>query len=234
MSKSPDSPDVGSSLQTDLREALSFLSHNAREGHSSTLALLELQRILPEPMPTPILIDRIERNARKSLAAIDDFMDMVAARTRPLNFEEIDLADLLAELVADAWSLARRHGIHVRFASGVETASVRADRQMLAGTINKLLRDSAERTPRRGEVLCGLTEGATEWIVDVGDPGVPDNPPVVADASPWDGKLSLEGGVGAGLAMAQVVAQRHGGWIRVDAQPGGGRVCKVALPRSSG
>jgi len=40
MSKSHDSPDVGSSLQTDLRDALGFLSHNAREGHSSTLALL--------------------------------------------------------------------------------------------------------------------------------------------------------------------------------------------------
>ncbi len=94
MSKPPDSPDVGSSLETDLREALSLLSHNAREGHSSTLALQELQRILPEPMATPALIERIERNARKSLAAIDDFMDVVAARTRPLRFEEIDLADL--------------------------------------------------------------------------------------------------------------------------------------------
>ena len=233
MSKSPDSPDVGSSLQTDLREALSFLSHNAREGHSSTLALLELQRILPEPMATPVLIDRIERNARKSLAAIDDFMDMVAARTRPLRFEEIDLADLLTELVTDAWSLARRHGIRVRFASSVEAASVRADRELLAGTINKLLRDSAARTPRGGELLCTLTDGATEWIVDVGDPGAPDSPPLVADSSPWDGKLSLEGGARPGLALAQVVAQRHGGWVRVEAQPGAGRVCKVALPRSS-
>ena len=103
---------------------------------------------------------------------------------------------------------------------------------MLAGTINKLLRDSAERTPRRGELLCGLTDGATEWIVEVGDPGAPDNSPLVADASSWDAKLSLESGIGAGLAMAQVVAQRHGGWFRIDAQPGAGRVLKLALPRN--
>jgi signal transduction histidine kinase len=233
MSNPPDPRDVGSSLQTDLREALSFLSHNAREGHSSTLALLELQRILPEPMATQVLIDRIERNARNSLAAIDDFMDMVAARTRPLSFEEIDLAELLTELVADAWSLASLHGIRVRMGAGVEAASVRADRQLLAGTINKLLRDSAARTPRGGELLCALTDGATEWIVDIGDPGAPDNLPLVADASPWDGKLPLEGGVGPGLVLAQVVAQRHGGWVRIDAQPGPGRVIKLALPRSS-
>lgn len=233
MSESPDSSDVGSSLQTDLREALSFLSHNAREGHSSTLALLELQRILPEPMPTQVLVDRIERNARKSLAAIDDFMDMVAARTRPLRFEEIDLAELLTELVTDAWSLARRHGIRVRMASSVETAAVRADRQLLAGAINKLLRDAAARTPHGGELLCTLTDGATEWIVEVGDPGAPDIPAIVADSSPWDGKLPLEGGVGPGLALAQVVAQRHGGTVRIDAQSGAGRVMKLALPRSS-
>jgi len=232
MSKPSDSPDVGSSLQTDLRDALSFLSHNAREGHSSTLALLELQRILPEPMPTPVLIDRIERNARKSLAAIDDFMDMVAARTRPLNFEEIDLADLLAELVADAWSLARKHGIRVRFASGIESAPVRADRQLLAAAINKLLRDSAERTPRRGELLCVLIDGATEWIVDVGENGAADAPSLVADAAPWGGRLPLDGGASAGPTLAQVVAQRHGGWFRIDAQPGAGRVLKLALPRS--
>ena len=54
MSKPSDPPDTDSSLQTDLREALSFLSHNAREGHSSTLALLELQRIKPDLLPVAL------------------------------------------------------------------------------------------------------------------------------------------------------------------------------------
>ena len=79
MNEPPDL-STGLSPEADLREALSFLSHNAREGHSTTLALLELQRIKPDPMAMPDLIDRVERNARKSLAAIDDFMDLARAR----------------------------------------------------------------------------------------------------------------------------------------------------------
>jgi len=230
MSKPSDAPDVGSSLQTDLREALSFLSHNAREGHSSTLALLELQRIKPDPMATPDLIDRVERNARKSLAAIDDFMDMVAARTQTLRVEEIDLADLLVELVADAWSLASRNGIRVQIASSVESAPVRVDRELLASAIAKVLRDAAARTPRGVEVLCALADNQREWIIEIGDPGAPETPPQAADTSPWDSKLPPEERVGPGLALAQVVAQRHGGWVRIEIKPAAGRVIKLALP----
>lgn len=230
MSKPSDPHDSSPpSSQTDLREALSFLSHNAREGHSSTLALLELQRIKPDPMQMPDLIDRVERNARKSLAAIDDFMDMVAARTQPLRIEEIDLADLLVELVADAWSLASRNGIRVQIASSVENAPLRVDRELLAGAIAKVLRDAAARTPRGVEVLCALADHGKEWVVDVGDPGAPETP-AAADSSPWDSKLPPEERVGPGIALAQVVAQRHGGWVRIEPRPGAGRVIRVALP----
>mgnify|MGYP001576539655 CR=1 FL=1 len=128
MSPSPDrTSDDTPSPESELREALRFLGHDAREGHSSTLALLELQRIKPDPMAMAELVERVERNARRSLAAIDDFMDMAAARSQPLRHEEIDLADLLIELVADAWSLASRHGIRVQVVSSVDTAPMRAD-----------------------------------------------------------------------------------------------------------
>ena len=42
MEPSDDTTVARKALETGLREALSFLGHNAREGHSSTLALLEL------------------------------------------------------------------------------------------------------------------------------------------------------------------------------------------------
>ena len=171
--------------EAQLREALSFLGHNAREGHSSTLALLELQRIKPDPMGLADLVDRVERNARKSLAAIDDFMDMAGARAQPLRSDEIDLADLLIELVADAWSLASRHGVRVQIASSLETAPLVADRELLASALAKLLRDAAARTPRGVDLQCALAEAPGEWLIDIGDPGAPVAEPAEAiGASP--------------------------------------------------
>ena len=229
-------PDPEASTETGtsdalLREALSFLGHNAREGHSSTLALLELQRIKTDPLGMAELVERVERNARKSLAAIDDFMDLNAARTQALRVEDIDLADLLVEVVADAWSLASRHGIRVLITSAIDNAPARADRELLAGALAKLLRDVAARTPRGVDVHCALIAAPGEWIVEVEDPGAPSAMTAAAERSPWDSKLPPEDRPGPGLALAQVVAQRHGGWMAVEQGLSQGRILRFGLPR---
>ena len=219
--------------EAQLREALSFLGHNAREGHSSTLALLELQRIKPDPMGLADLVDRVERNARKSLAAIDDFMDMAGARAQPLRSDEIDLADLLIELVADAWSLASRHGVRVQIASSLETAPLVADRELLASALAKLLRDAAARTPRGVDLQCALAEAPGEWLIDIGDPGAPVAEPAEAiGALPWDSKRPPQERIGPGLALAQLVTQRHGGRVEIEPKPAGGRTLRLHLPRT--
>ena len=216
-----------------LREALSFLGHNVREGHSSTLALLELQRIKPDPMGMSELVDRVERNARRALAAIDDFMDLASARNQPLRLEEVDLADLLVEVVADAWSLASRHGIRVQITSDLEVAPARADRELLAGAVAKLPRDIAARTPRGVDIECALVDAPGEWVVEIQDPAAAENAPLAIDASPWDSKLPPEERPGPGLALAQVAAQRHGGWLKVEQHNGPGRTFRFGLPRDA-
>lgn len=64
-----------------LREALRFLAHDAREGHSSTLALLDLRRANAESALPNQLVLRIERNALRSLSRIDDFLALARARS---------------------------------------------------------------------------------------------------------------------------------------------------------
>ena len=128
-----------------------------------------------------------------------------------MRIEELDLADLLVELVADAWPLASRHGIRVQIASSVDSAPVRADRELLTAAIAKLLRDSAARTPRGVDIQCALIDATNEWVIAIGDPGAPDTPQAAADTAPWDSKLPHAERVGPGLALAQVVAKRHGG-----------------------
>jgi signal transduction histidine kinase len=224
-------PPLRDVVQGRLREALSFLGHNAREGHSSTLALLELQRIRPDPMAMAELSERVERNARKSLAAIDDFMDLSAARTAALRIEEIDLADLLVEVVADAWSLASRHGIRVLVAAGPETAPARADRELLAGALAKLLRDVAARTPRGVDVHCALGETDEDWVIEVKDLGAAVHLGARQGASPWDGSVPADERIAPGLALVQIVTERHAGWMRIESDGGQRQTLRIGLPR---
>jgi hypothetical protein len=226
-----DTPVPREVLEARLREALSFLGHNAREGHSSTLALLELQRIRPDPMAIAELSERVERNARKSLASIDDFMDLSAARTLALRLEDVDLADLLVEVVADAWSLASRHGIRVLVAPGPDAAPAHADRELRVGALSKLLRDVAARTPRGVDVHCAMIETERDWVIEIADLGGAGNVVARPGASPWDGSVPPDERIAPGLAFVQVVAERHRGWMKIEAGTPKGHALRFGLPR---
>jgi len=111
-----DDPDVAEQL----REALRFLAHAAREGHSSTLALLELHGV--EPMAAGELAQRIERNARRSLVRIDDFVVFARARLQPLKPEELDLLDLLFDAIAEAWHDGNERGVRLKVVDAPDEA----------------------------------------------------------------------------------------------------------------
>ena len=228
--------DVELTMQGRLEEALSFLSHDAREGHASTLALLELQRIRTDPMAMNELVERVERNARRSLALIDDFMDIARARIRPLQLGELDLVDELVDVVANAWLTANARGVRVRVAPGPETAPALADRELLSGALAKLVRDASAKAPRSGEVVCALREEGASWVVEILEaltgagagagaepalPRRPDRPRRAAHAEP-------------GLTLARIVVMRHGGLLTTKQLPGQPRLLRLTLPRAGG
>jgi K+-sensing histidine kinase KdpD len=222
------------SPQGRLEEALSFLSHDAREGHASTLALLELQRIRTDPMAINELVERVERNARRSLALIDDFIDIARARLRPLQVGEVDLVDELVDVVANAWLTANARGVRVRVTQGPEAAPAVADRELLNGALTKLVRDAAAKASRGGEVVCALREQESAWVIEIVEalgsqsaalesttPRRPDRPRRAAHAEP-------------GLSLARIVAARHAGHLDIEQVAGQPRLLRLTLPRQDG
>ena len=205
-----------------LADALKFLGHDAREGHSSTLALLELQRIKPDPMTLEQLMERVEQNARRSLAAVDDFMDLAQARRQPLRIAEVDLADLLVERVADAWTLASRQGVHVQVTPGPDSVLVDVDRELFDAAVAKLLRGAIARAPKGAEIVCGLRlEGVSRCVLEVTEPA----PAVDSVVPPRRARRSS-----AGQLLAQAVFGRHGGTVQIDSRPDGGQTLRMQMP----
>jgi len=207
-----------------LREALRFLAHDAREGHSSTLALLELHRSGAESMPARDLVQRIERNARRALKRIDDYVSFARARSQPMNPEELDLLDLLFDAVAEAWHAGEERGVRLKVVDVPEEALLRADRGLLRPAIARLLQHALDRARRGSELRCTVRSLAQAWIVEVDE--VPNATPPAATLStaPADAPHVW--------ALVELVARRMGGGVKQWDAPGQGIRLRVALPRA--
>lgn len=227
--KIPSPAEQIASLEARLAEALKFLSHDVREGHSSTLALLELQRIKSDPMSLAELSERIESNARKSLAAIDDFGELARARTRALVLEEVDLVDMMVELVADAWWSASQAGISIRVADHPEVLMVRADRELLNAALGRLMREGVETASRGSSLTCGLRQAPNgECVFEL---TVPSRPEAQAEPEVERGGASPPGARrGIGWRLAEAVAERHAARLHIAADTDGRQVLSFQLP----
>ena len=216
--------DDDTDVAEQLREALRFLAHAAREGHSSTLALLELHGV--EPMAASELVQRIERNARRSLARIDDFVVFVRARSQPLNAEELDLLDLLFDAVAEAWHAGNERGVRLKVVDAPDEALLQGDRSLLRPAVARLLQHALERARRGSELVCTVREVQQAWSLEVDE--VPNSaavtPPGATDLPAAESEH--------GWALVELVARRMGGAVSQWDEPGHGVRLRVTLPRA--
>ena len=217
--------DADDDTAEQLREALAFLSHDAREGYSSALALLELHRAGAEPMLASDLVQRIERNARRSLRRIDDFVVFAQARSQPLRAEEIDLVELLVDAVAEAWHAGKECGVRVRVGDAPGEALLQADRSLLRPGISRLLLHAIDRARQGSELVCAVRELPRAWSVEIDEGPNSASVDSAAEASP-------QAEARHGWALVELVAQRMGGAVKRWDEPGQGVRLRVTLPRT--
>jgi len=220
-------------LSEQLREALSFLSHDAREGHSSTLALLELHRARADGAATSEVAQRIERNARRALTRIDDFVVYARARQQAPQPEALDLHELLLDAVADAWPAATERGLRLQIGAAPEAAPVQADRGLLRAALVQLLQHALDLAHPGSDLVCTLREQPQAWDLAVDE--VAANPAPDGPAAPDAGTLRFAPpriASGHGWALVTLVAQGHGGSAQAWNEPSKGVRLRFGLPRS--
>jgi two-component system, OmpR family, manganese sensing sensor histidine kinase len=117
--------------------------------------------------------------------------------------------------------------------AGVEVAG---DAAQLTRLFSNLLENALQYTSPGGSVVLAMSSLERSVIVSVEDTGIgiaPEHLPFVfhrfwrADRA----RSRFFGGVGLGLAIAQVIAQHHSGEITVSSQLGTGSCFRVRLPK---
>ncbi|MFU8867173.1 sensor histidine kinase [Natronococcus sp.] len=162
---------------------------------------------------------------------IEGLLEYSRVETRGDPFAPVDLEAVLEEVSADLEVAIDDDGGELTIES---LPTVEGDRSQLRRLFQNLLENaikySGEEPPR---IHVEAEESDGEWIVAVSDDGIgidPEDQDRIFDV--FDRLHSREEyeGTGIGLALCERIAERHGGSIEVDSEPGEGSTFFVTLP----
>ncbi|MFC9659045.1 ATP-binding protein [Nocardia sp. NPDC127606] len=214
------------------RDIIANVSHELRTPVTALHAVLEnLVDGVSEPDPAT-LRTALAQTERLGLL-VSELLDLssIEAGAFTLDRENLPLAPLLAEVIAEAEVMTAALGRGVRFTTAIEPgcAAVFADRARLHQVLFNLLDNAARHGPSGGEVRVSASARPEGTVLEIQDdgPGIPEAERATVFDRFTRGGRTDGGGTGLGLAIARWVIDLHGGTIAV-ADPGS-RI-RVVLP----
>jgi len=175
-------------------------------------------------------VDRIEREVSK----LDDLIGQILGFARVSSLERIDrepvnVADLLASLVADAGFEGRAAGIEVLL-QATGPLPILADERLLSSALENVIRNAIQHARNRVEIFCeASSRGEAEIRISDDGPGV--------EAGQYETifepfSAGQDGGAGVGLAIAARAVALHDGVIEAAGNASGGLDVNIRLPSS--
>jgi len=213
------------------RQLLLGISHELRSPLSRMKLALELAEDSPQAGELREDVAEMERIITTLLEA-----ERLNSRHAPLHVEEVD-ADALVEQVLDEYFAAQRRRISVVGEPGLV---IRVDRARVLLMLKNLLGNALRyATAADGAVVLKYGAQGDGWRFSVADdgPGIPASDADLVGEPFYRGDPSRTrdtGGTGLGLYLARLVAEAHGGSLRLDRDYRGGAHFVVTLPQHSG
>lgn len=182
------------------------------------------------------LIGIAHANSQRLVRLINDILDVekIESGKLTLAMEPLDLRQIAERSLESTTGYAQEREVMLTLRDG-PAAPVRGDADRLIQVVVNLLSNAAKFSPSGGEVIVCVdpqTRIARLSVIDQG-PGIPDEfrtrifgKFAQADASDTRAK----GGTGLGLAISREIAERHGGRLWFESQPGEGATFHLDLP----
>ena len=221
-------------LMEGQRRLLHDVSHELRSPLARLNAVIGLVRQQPEA--TADLLQRLEHESNRMDRLLSELLTLSrleSGMVEPGN-EEVDLAELLADVVSDAEPEVGQAGCAVELKTPEGGALVSGNPEMLHRVFDNLLRNALKHAATGKWVGFCLAVEPEKVVVRVEDrgPGVPASElarlfvPFYrgAQASGWNG-------YGLGLAIAREIIENHHGHIEASNRREGGFCVTVTLPR---
>jgi len=223
-------------LERTKTEFLNLASHELRgpltviRGYNS---MLEDGSIPPEQVPS------VARLLEAKLAQMDLLIEQMLETARleydslELYRERFDLRWIAQDQVDVFRPLAQGHQIAVDAAP--LPLIVEGDRSRIGTIVANLMDNALKYSPNGGEICCSIGRRGAYVFASVRDEGLGIAPEHMPRLFTRFGRLPTEAnvaiaGTGLGLFLSKEIAQRHGGDITVNSQPGVGSEFTLTLP----
>ena len=158
------------------------------------------------------------------------------AVTEALNFENINLGALVAELSSDVNVLTNEKDLQFEIALP-ENISVKGDKMKLRQLFLSILENAISYTPRGGKISVNAIKRMDMAQIDISDTGMgipPEHLPHIFERfyRAHHVHAGVDVGVGLGLSIAKTIAEIHHGNIEVESEVNKGSTFHVLLPLS--
>lgn len=183
-------------------------------------------------------MNRVHAESRRMSQLVEDMLLLARLDAgRPLEYDEVDLSQMVIDAVSDAHMAGPEH----RWALDLpdHPVVVVGDRARLHQVLTNLLSNARVHTPAGTTVitaLAGAADGPVSLTVTDDGPGIaPDVLPEIFErfARGDESRSRAAGSTGLGLAIAQAVAKAHAGTITVQTDANGSAFT-VTLPAPHG
>ncbi len=211
------------------RDLVSWVSHDLRTPLAGIRAICELLEddIVDDPDEIMGYYATLRRESDKLAALVDDLFEVskINAGSLHLEFEPVNLGDLVSDTLAAVSPVAGKRGIRVYGRVTDPTAQIDASPPELARILRNLVTNAVRESRDGGAVLveAGVTTigGERQGFLAVQDTcgGIPEDVlPRVFEAA-YRGSSARtprdDGGAGLGLAIVHGLVEAHGGDISV-------------------
>lgn len=185
------------------------------------------------------LTRRIERAARQIAELTGELVESVAIGSAPLHPAPVDIAALLDSATSRHELLSGTRTVRLVRAPGDAppgggAVMVPGDEAKLERLLDNLISNALKFSPPEGTVRVGLAVHDRDVEISVADdgPGIdPAQQAAVFDPFHRAPGAATVPGIGLGLAIVRQIAERHGGTVTLESEPGAGATFVVRLPR---
>ena len=205
---------IAAQITHEIRNPLSSISLNAEE--------------LGERAPAARdLCDAIVGEVDRLTAITEEYLRF--ARLPKPQMQRSDVNDVVRDLLEFVRPELVAAGVHVEQRLSPELPRVLADVAQLRQLLLNLVRNAREAMPGGGSLRVSTRGGEGSVEIEVRDAGPGIDPARLQRIfDPFF--TTKERGTGLGLAMAQEIAQEHGGQLTCDSTPGSGTTFTLRLP----
>jgi signal transduction histidine kinase len=234
-------------IDNERERFLSIVAHELRTPLTPLKALAQLQltrlrrsRERGLPMDLDALarnLESIERQVDRMSGLVNDLLSVSRAGRDQLEMERapFDLAGEVRDVVGRYVAATRDEGRHSFAVDSPETLTYEGDQSRIDQLLMNLVGNAVKYSPRGGQVEVRLARDDGVAEIAITDQGIgipaPDLSRLGGAFTRGAGKAATFAGMGIGLHVAKLVAEAHGGSLRLES-PGEdqGTTVRVRLP----